>query len=358
LPKPFPKGWYNREIERAKIMALPGIGTLEDYLDAHVGLPSRLVRDGKGKVDTEAKGYTPASGLSLGSGEASAAAAAFSLSATVDDDADTLKALTDAEPAKPATAATATAAAMLDATESKGTAASMALDPTSFSSRDQDFEGTFVDRFQLNYIGELLKHHKYSPAINSSFLLYADASRTALSHGILNLLRKEGDLSGSGDSLHQKVKGAAQMSMIRKACKFGALYFAASRQLFYMLDGIDMQWVANPRAYEGGGVKRPITTSELRCLFRNWYRLPRDGIHFLHKFERVSAPWEQPMWAELWSPYASHIATKTLTFITSSPAQKDDAKQKLCELIIGLAAKKDHAGALAQFFQLIPHKKD
>ena len=100
----------------------------------------------------------------------------------------------------------------------------------------------------------------------------------------------------------KKAKGSAleqnrSYLAIRRACKFG-LGLAATNAAFigakvhFLLDGLDMQEVANknPRAGYGGRTSVSITTSELRYAFRNWGRL-NNAIVFYVNLLPVAPPW-------------------------------------------------------------------
>ena len=84
---------------------------------------------------------------------------------------------------------------------------------------------------------------------------------------------------------------------IRRACKFG-LGLAATNAAFmgakvhFLLDGLDMQEVANKasRVGYGGRTAVSITTSELRYAFRYWGRLS-GVITFYVNLQPVAAPW-------------------------------------------------------------------
>jgi hypothetical protein len=106
---------------------------------------------------------------------------------------------------------------------------------------------------------------------------------------------------------------------IRRACKFGIEFFATSAaqgKVHYVLDGITIQEVVNKTEYGlfGSGVSAqqnrtgvPITTSELRYLFRNWFSFSasqRNRIFFYRLARAVEPPWiENP---GPWLDYARH----------------------------------------------------
>jgi len=102
---------------------------------------------------------------------------------------------------------------------------------------------------------------------------------------------------------------------IRRACKFG-LEDAVSRRkstcVHYILDEITMQDVTDKKTFPlySGGTGVPITTSELRFLFRNWNRYRNSGkIIFYRAFNVCAAPWSTDA-QEGWAGYALHLLEK------------------------------------------------
>jgi hypothetical protein len=102
---------------------------------------------------------------------------------------------------------------------------------------------------------------------------------------------------------------------IRRACKFGIEYVAKSAgTVHYALDGIVMPEVLAKKTYPlfGGHVGVPITTSELRFMFRQWRNLgPRAAqgrLLFYRAYATCDAPWVSD--PAQWLPYAQHLADR------------------------------------------------
>jgi hypothetical protein len=103
---------------------------------------------------------------------------------------------------------------------------------------------------------------------------------------------------------------------VRRACKFGIEYISRQREVIvhYILDGIKSEDVVNKTSYGvmGGTKGLPITTSEIRYMFRNWFDLKNQAIErkimFYNDQAEVRAPWYDA--PTLWLPYAQHRVDK------------------------------------------------
>jgi hypothetical protein len=90
-------------------------------------------------------------------------------------------------------------------------------------------------------------------------------------------------LSKTGDDYKYK--------MIRRCCKFGIKYIASINKngiIHFVLDGIDDMLTIVNKTFRDGQV--PITTSELRYVFRNWKILQNRVIFYLNQDE-TTVPW-------------------------------------------------------------------
>ncbi len=87
---------------------------------------------------------------------------------------------------------------------------------------------------------------------------------------------------------------------IRRACKFGiglvaieASFRDPRAKIRFVLDGLDMEAVAGKQARQGyDRFAVPITSSELRYVYRNWADL-RNFVKFYVNLAAVKAPWEE-----------------------------------------------------------------
>lgn len=113
----------------------------------------------------------------------------------------------------------------------------------------------------------------------------------------------------------KEIEKAAVYLAIRRACKFGMEYVMAfkSGRIHYILDKIAMQEVLNKhvRTLGNGSTGVPITTSELRFLFRNWHWFRGklgNTLIFWDQDAIVNPPWcKEP---ELWISYAHYLLSK------------------------------------------------
>jgi hypothetical protein len=147
-----------------------------------------------------------------------------------------------------------------------------------------------------------------------------------------------------------EMASAATVLAIRRACKFGIEYIAQvtrKGKVHYVLDGIDMSDVVGKKAMAlwTGTTGVPITTSELRYLFRNWYRLKNDAakgrIRFWMSYQPSIAPWDAN--PKEWLQYAKHRLEKRKAVLSkygSLMASFDTSPQS------------DPASALKIFFEI------
>jgi hypothetical protein len=118
---------------------------------------------------------------------------------------------------------------------------------------------------------------------------------------------------------------AALYLAIRRACKFGIEYIMAykSGTVHYVTDGITMTDVVGKTQMPidmGTRTGVPITTSELRYIFRNWHwfreRLDK-GLVFWRSYAPTTAPWITD--PKIWIPYARHRVDKYKAAKQASP---------------------------------------
>lgn len=164
------------------------------------------------------------------------------------------------------------------------------------------------------YISELLAS-RYSPALVRE------------NDSIRSMPKNDNRVPGTETAFIQAFKNPATKQMvvdaalylaIRRACKFGIEYVMEFKDgaIHYVLDGITMADVVskaempiNMAAQTGV----PITTSELRYIFRNWYWFKDkvdqyNGLIFWRGYNRTMPPWvNEPA---PWIPYAAHRVNK------------------------------------------------
>jgi hypothetical protein len=110
------------------------------------------------------------------------------------------------------------------------------------------------------------------------------------------------------------------MILIRRACKFGLEYAIMERAVtvHFVLDyfdrgsktlhAMDMQSVVD-KTIRKGDLSPPITTSELRCCYRNkdtW--MPTGRLKFYSNLQEVPAPWITD--PGMWAAYDKHRSEK------------------------------------------------
>ena len=153
---------------------------------------------------------------------------------------------------------------------------------------------------QRNYIQDLIDS-RYSPnrLIRSSWRDLAKGDRR-----LLTQLK---------ETPQDQMRAAAMVLAIRRACKFGIEYvlrLPSNAYVHYILDEIDMVEVVRKeeRPLWTGTTGVPITTTELRFLFREWYRLRGKNILFYRNRVTTQPPWETD--PEAWLGYARRRAQK------------------------------------------------
>ncbi|WP_447744295.1 hypothetical protein [Pseudomonas nicosulfuronedens] len=103
------------------------------------------------------------------------------------------------------------------------------------------------------------------------------------------------------------------LQRIRRSCKFGVLNLAQAlgtqAKIHFVLDSLHgerMRQIVHKEAYKsndmmrGGGNAIPVTTSELRAVYREQKRL-KTPVLFYRNLEQVLPPWEED--AALWQQY-------------------------------------------------------
>ena len=107
---------------------------------------------------------------------------------------------------------------------------------------------------------------------------------------------------------------ARMVFAIQRACKFGIDYILQNlkgAQVHYIVDEIVLNDVVakEKMGLWTGKVGVPITTSELRFIFRNWnrFRNNKDFCFYLN-YRKVGAPWETS--PQTWFKYAVHRIQK------------------------------------------------
>jgi hypothetical protein len=116
---------------------------------------------------------------------------------------------------------------------------------------------------------------------------------------------------------------------IRRACKFGIEDAVTRRRcrVHYVLDTITMQDVIDKKTFDlySGGKGVPITTSELRFLFRNWNKYRGTGkIIFYRNFNECDPPWTSEALPG-WAAYALHLLDKNKPALGANPFNAADA---------------------------------
>jgi hypothetical protein len=152
----------------------------------------------------------------------------------------------------------------------------------------------------LEHYKSLLEKSKYAPAT------VADRDWRGVA---------KGDKTVQADSVRTDEEWTAltEVYAVRKACKFGIEYISSflGAKVHYALDGINLQEVVGKadRNLWTGKQGIPITTSELRYLFREWGRY-RDNVNLIFYIGRgeVPAPWVSS--PQEWLPYAMQRVDK------------------------------------------------
>lgn len=115
-------------------------------------------------------------------------------------------------------------------------------------------------------------------------------------------------------------KGNAELGdlVFRRACKFGLEYVIRCKvnTIHFALDvpphwnfpndKIDYESIVTKEKFDG---RVPITTSELRCCYRNRHAwIPTGRLKFYHNLIEVEPPWEEA--PEVWAVYEAHRIRK------------------------------------------------
>jgi len=112
-------------------------------------------------------------------------------------------------------------------------------------------------------------------------------------------------------SEEQRYARAVSWKSIRRACKFGIEYVVAKHARFgtiihFIIDGLEDRDILTKRKFRSSTTGRaavPITTSELRNVFRRWHLEDfNEAVYFYKDFVHVRAPWETNPRA--WQKYA------------------------------------------------------
>ena len=190
---------------------------------------------------------------------------------------------------------------------------------------------------QLDYLATI-RRTKYDPG------KVGEASRAELAKGDVRLSQQGTQPPGRNET-------AAMILAVRRACKFGIDYVLnryASAWVHYVLDEIVMDEVVakTVRPLFTGTTGVPVTTSELRYLFRNWNRLKTANIRFYLNGSVVPAPWVSD--PARWVPYASHRANK----YRNELLQVAPSKLQWFEAAVN---QNDPHGALHWFFGFTPY---
>lgn len=122
-------------------------------------------------------------------------------------------------------------------------------------------------------------------------------------------------LSADPEKVKDAGKGRIEELQIRRACKYGLEYvlLTLKQQVHFVLDAptgvgvsLDVKTIVEKQQFEEWV---PITTSELRCCFRNRSKwMPTGRLKFYLNLVEVSAPWiSNPT---LWAQYEQHRAEK------------------------------------------------
>ncbi|AGI24853.1 hypothetical protein H681_14925 [Pseudomonas sp. ATCC 13867] len=126
------------------------------------------------------------------------------------------------------------------------------------------------------------------------------------------------------------------LQRIRRSCKFGVLNLAQAlgtrAKIHFVLDSLQgdrMRQIVHKEAYKsndmmrGGGTAVPVTTSELRAVYREQKRL-KTPVLFYRNLEQVPPPWEED--AALWQQYAKVRYLKYKTRMEASMPVNPTAK--------------------------------
>lgn len=163
---------------------------------------------------------------------------------------------------------------------------------------------------------------KYQTALGSSPKLSPQSTKTATMKSL-----SKGDITQANtDKAALSVEKRADLEgllAIRRACKFGIEDVFKRRKtakVHYILDTIDMADVISKKAFSlySGDKGVPITTSELRFLFRNWNRFRGSNqLKFYNAYNECDAPWLTGNF-DGWATYAMHLMKKPSANVSST----------------------------------------
>lgn len=166
-----------------------------------------------------------------------------------------------------------------------------------FSNRYNIQLGQNQDRVQAHYL-DRLQDTKYSP-----YEVGNTKNRYMIKKNSAEILKRKKHWPTAKERLK-----ILMVQAVRRACKYGIEYIANVHQdgvLHYILDGIDMNNVIgkNRMLLWTGSQGVPITTSEIRFVFRHWHRFRNNRkFIFWRHFREVKAPWQTD--PQAWLPYA------------------------------------------------------
>lgn len=153
------------------------------------------------------------------------------------------------------------------------------------------------DNVQTRYLGRL-EETKYSPynvgATKNQYIIEKNSSE---------ILKRKKNLPTA-----EERKKMLMVQAVRRSCKYGIEYIANAHPsgiLHYVLDGINLNSVIakTQMALWTGSQGIPITTSEIRFVFRHWHRFRNNQkFKFWKDFRDVNAPWQDK--PQDWLPYA------------------------------------------------------
>jgi hypothetical protein len=128
-----------------------------------------------------------------------------------------------------------------------------------------------------------------------------------------------------------------QWKVTRASCKFGIEYVVKhsppNRRIHFVLDGIgDHDIIRKARLTGHAGQKAvPITTSELRAVYRHW-NVYREKVWFYRNFMCVLPPWETN---REWDKYALYRVHKYMKKLRAAMQAKPDRAEALEHEITG-----------------------
>ena len=154
---------------------------------------------------------------------------------------------------------------------------------------------------------------KYQTALQGNPKFASQSTKTASMRSL-----KKGDVSVTQTDRNaldkKKLADLEGLLAIRRACKFGIEDAVTRRKcrVHYVLDGITIADVVSKKTFDlySGGQGVPITTSELRFLFRRWNRFRNTTkVIFYRNFTECDPPWTSEELSG-WATYAMHLMSK------------------------------------------------